>query len=295
MYTRSETLIGKTIGKYKILSIIGKAKNGETLFSTECLKCGYIDTTNGMPASRLRASSLKETSKCLHIHVPDEYYIGKVIGKYKIIEVIKDRSRPNRKLYITQCLKCGYIEKKGMTLSTINKAINTKKCEHVYWKSQRLRHIFKGIKRRCYQKGRRDNKWYYDKGIKICNEWLKEPWKFQDWAFSHGYEDDLSIDRIDPDKDYSPENCRWIIMSDNNRFKSNAHIIEIDGIKNTILGWGLCIGYTHSTLYEKMRNYIINHPGSTIKDGEDYVKKFICSKLKKRPLIEAVIFKNRYR
>lgn len=48
-------------------------------------------------------------------------------------------------------------------------------------------------------------------------------------------------------------------------------------------------------LIRKMRNYIINHPGSTIKDGENYVKEFICSKLKKRPLIEAVIFKNRYR
>lgn len=292
MYTRSKTLIGKTIGKYKILSIIGKTKSGQALFSTQCLKCGYTDATNGMTAANIRALSLKETSKCQHFHIPDEYYIGKVIGRYKIIGTIKNGSV---RKFITQCLKCGYIEKRGMDLSTINNAINAQKCEHEYWKSQRLRRIFKDIKRRCYKKGRRDNKWYYDKGIRVCDEWLKEPWKFQDWAFSHGYEEDLSIDRIDPNKDYCPENCRWIIVSDNNRFKSSAHIIEIDGIKNTILGWGLCIGYTHSILYEKMRNYIINHPGSTIKDGEDYVKEFICSKLKKRPLIEAVIFKNRYR
>lgn len=294
MYTRSKTLIGKTIGKYKILGIIGKSKNGNTLFSTQCLKCGYIDTVNGMTAGNIRKLSLKETSKCQHFHIPDEYYIGKVIGRYKIIGTIKNENGSIRK-FITQCLKCGYIEKKGMSITTINDAINAQKCEHQYWKSQRLRRIFKDIKRRCYQKGRRDNKWYYDKGIKICDEWLKEPWKFQDWAFSHGYEENLSIDRIDFDGDYCPENCRWIIVSDNNRFKSSAHIIEIDGIKNTMLGWGLCVGYSHSVLYKKMRNYIRNHPGSTVKDGEDYIKEIICSRLKKRPLIEAVIFKNRYR
>lgn len=86
--------------------------------------------------------------------------------------------------------------------------------------ARRLKHIWHGMKYRCYAKSStaRTLKYYRDKGIVVCEEWHDFN-AFYEWAMSHGYEDGLSIDRIDSDGNYCPENCRWISLSQN---QSNA-------------------------------------------------------------------------
>lgn len=106
---------------------------------------------------------------------------------------------------------CGCIEENRKTLK---KHVDDKRTKRLY-------SIWKGMKQRCYRKKDNSYKLYGEKGIKICDEWLNFN-NFYKWAIENGYEEiegtygeKLSIDRIDNNKDYCPENCRWVKCAEN--------------------------------------------------------------------------------
>jgi len=77
----------------------------------------------------------------------------------------------------------------------------------------RIRNIFYGMKARCYKESASRYNYYGAKGITICDSWLKDINEFIKWSIDNGYNDTLSIDRVDVKLGYSPENCRWVNMS----------------------------------------------------------------------------------
>lgn len=98
------------------------------------------------------------------------------------------------------------------------------------------------MKTRCYNKNSVKYKTYGERGITVCDEWLDFK-NFHEWAITHGYEDGLTIDRIDNDKGYCPENCRWVTRLQQAKNKRNNHMITYNGITDTIEGWNTRLGY----------------------------------------------------
>lgn len=86
----------------------------------------------------------------------------------------------------------------------------------------RLYTIWCGMRQRCNNPNHQAYDLYGRKGIRVCEEWTDYE-GFRKWALGHGYTDDMTIDRIDPDKGYSPENCQWITRSENTARANKNH------------------------------------------------------------------------
>lgn len=93
--------------------------------------------------------------------------------------------------------------------------------------STRLYATWLGMKRRCTKSNCPDFKNYGGRGIKICDDWMKDFLAFKEWAYSNGYNDDLTIERINVNGNYEPENCTWITLSEQSKNKRNTKCKEL--------------------------------------------------------------------
>lgn len=101
----------------------------------------------------------------------------------------------------------------------------------------RLYHIWCDIKKRCYNSNYKSYKNYGLRGIAVCDEWLSDFMNFYDWAMSHGYDDTLTIDRIDVNGNYEPSNCRWATLKQQARNTRRNRYYTINGVTHCLSEW----------------------------------------------------------
>ena len=118
----------------------------------------------------------------------------------------------------------------------------------------RLYRCYRDMINRCNGKKKRDYANYYARGITYCKEWNTFE-GFRDWAFSHGYRDDLTLDRIDVNGDQTPDNCRWITRKEQNNNTRATHVITYRGETLTVAQWAEKLNINKNTLYNRLLHY----------------------------------------
>lgn len=106
---------------------------------------------------------------------------------------------------------------------------------------------YRCMKSRCYREKDPSYKYYGGRGIKVCEEWLNIR-NFEKWVEQNPYFEGATIDRIDCDGDYSPENCRWATMYEQDNNRRNTIMIEWEGECHSLSDWSQIIGINKSTL-----------------------------------------------
>lgn len=119
----------------------------------------------------------------------------------------------------------------------------------------RIDNIYKGMLSRCYHPTNIRYKNYGGRGIKICDEWLNNKERFFEWAFSNGYEPSLSIDRVDVNGNYTPQNCRWATSKEQSLNRQNTKRYELDGRCLTLSEWSKITGIKKATLWARINIY----------------------------------------
>lgn len=95
---------------------------------------------------------------------------------------------------------------------------------------------------------------YGGRGITVCPEWRTRR-NFKEWALSHGYRSDLTIDRIDNDKGYSPDNCRWVTPSQNCNNRSTTHFVTAFGKTQSLKEWSRELHISYNTLKKRVLDH----------------------------------------
>lgn len=118
--------------------------------------------------------------------------------------------------------------------------------------NKRLWGIYHGIKKRCLNPKEPRYKDYGGRGIKMSDEWLAGFDNFAEWAYSHGYEDDLTIDRIDVDGNYCKENCRWITRQEQARNKRDTIWVTYKGETKSLKDWCEQLNLIYDTMNDRI-------------------------------------------
>lgn len=117
----------------------------------------------------------------------------------------------------------------------------------------RIYGIWNKMKQRCGNPNYEHFERYGGRGITVCAEWMNDFEAFRDWSMANGYSDSKSIDRIDNDKGYSQDNCRWVSTQQQVRNRSVTVSLDHNGQVKTLKEWADEYGINYKLAHERYR------------------------------------------
>ena len=208
----------------------------------------------------------------------DESIVGKRFGRLRVVEFSHIKNRASYWKCICDCGNEKIIYRGALTSGdTISCGCFHKEHNAEYGfkhgkTNTKLYSVWSGMIQRCTNCKASNYKRYGGRGIRVYDEWRENFISFHDWAMENGYEEGLSLDRINNEGNYEPSNCRWVtIKQQQNNMRTN-HVVEYNGIKHTIAEWARILNVNHETL-----RYRINHNNFSDFESLPYAKEFLIN------------------
>lgn len=179
--------------------------------------------------------------------------------KFGILTVLEfDSKTKNRKIKWKCHCDCG---NETIVTGENLRSGNTKSCGCIHKekfhhtthgkRNTRIYRIWRNMLNRCECKSHTEYNRYGGRGITVCDEW-KDFITFYDWAMSHGYSDDLTIDRINVNGNYCPENCRWATTKEQSRNTRRNRILEYNGKSQCVADWESETGIPRTLIQQRI-------------------------------------------
>lgn len=221
----------------------GKAPDGHSMWRCKC-DCGNEIV--------IRSNNLQHRKGCGCVTTsPDPAtMIGKKFGSLTVIRKAENHKWNDvRWECVCSCGRVAYRRTTDLNSGKVTdcgnhaaEKLNLKYGDSPRIAKTRLYKIYHDMIRRCEKPYREDYERYGGRGISVCDEWRNSYEAFRSWAINNGYSEELTIDRIDVNGNYSPENCKWSTYREQANNKRNNHIVEYHGKRFTLAELGRFVG-----------------------------------------------------
>ena len=234
------------------LKIISEYNGEGTRITLMCTRCGTVFERRARVGRDLSYKCDGCEKKKVHTKKSNEEFKKELKTKHPNLTPLTEY-RGDGKYITLKCEKCGYI---WDVLPT--NILRKKGCPRCQGKQKdgkypkRLILIRDAMIQRCYNEKTKNFKDYGERGIKVYQEWVDKPWTFYEWALANGYKNNLTLDRINNNDGYKPENCRWTTLSAQANNKRNNIKYEYHGEYKTIREWATMLNVD----YKKLRNRV---------------------------------------
>lgn len=190
--------------------------------------------------------------------VPD--LVGKKFNSLTVIKML-EKNRHGEMTWLCRC-DCG-----NERIATSNKlthgyTVSCQSCRYKKMASKNYKHgmaplrlwnTYYSMLERCYNEKSAMYYRYGKRGIIVCDEWKESFVVFRKWALANGYNEHLTIDRIDNDGNYTPDNCKWSTPREQSNNRSTNRFITYNGVTDTVANWARRMGMKYGMLSSRLR------------------------------------------
>lgn len=252
------SMVGKRFGHWTVEELDRVDEYGLSYWVCKC-DCGTVRSVRHNSLTSGRSSSCG----CITRIQTEEKLIGQRFGRLTVL-AYDHRDNQGKTCWLCECdcgnktVVAGYALTRGQTKSCgclVSERMIEYNTTHGMC-GTRVHGIWLGMWKRCRSNYPTTHNNYGGRGISVCDEWADFE-VFYEWAMNNGYTDELTIDRIDNDLGYCPDNCRWVDMVTQSNNKRTNRYITYCNERHTIADWARLFGIDYELLRQRInRNYI---------------------------------------